>query len=196
VSGKRLLFGAVGAAFLAGSLLVGSVVAKGNDEQGNLPSKQESSQEGRQVFADTLEMKQSVNVGGINWSLVSYDSSDGPCLDVYANVDPKAAPGQSGCGTPDGPFQWSIGGLDVDGEWYNIAYGTTVKGSVTASIKSSDGTLNLDVIKGSWLSVVPGERMDYASVTLEDGSGKPVASVEFPSISKERQAARDALAKN
>lgn len=158
------------------------------DQAGNLPSRQELSVEGRHVSPETLEVKQSVEIGGIVWTVISYESSDGPCLDVYADTGLESDPGQSGCGTPSGPFHVSIGGQEIGGRWYNIAYGAALPGSVTASIESTGGTLNVDVVDGTWLSIVPGERLDYGSVTLKDGSGATVAAVELPSLAAQQQA--------
>jgi hypothetical protein len=187
-------------AAVATSLAVGSlglVAARGDeptvevatvaDQIGNLPTKQELAAEDRSVSPETLDVRQSVEVGGIVWTVVSYDSSDGPCLDVYADTGAKSDPGQSGCGESSGPFNVSIGGQEIGGRWYNIAYGAAVPGAATASIESTGGSQNVDVVDGTWLSVVPGETLDYAGVALKDDSGEIVAAVDLPSLAAQRQ---------
>ena len=171
-----------------------TLVAHGSDptasERANLPTKFETSLENRSVAPDTIQVVQSLNVKGVGFSLVRYESSDGPCLDVYADVVPEAAPGQSGCGAPDGPFHWSIGGLDIGGTWYNIAYGDAVPNSEIAKIETTEGlTMNAAVVDGTWIFVVPGDRIDYTNVTLVDAAGDTLASDQLPSLLSEEQKA-------
>ena len=105
-----------------------------------------------------------------------------------------------GCGAPDNRLlRWSIGGVEIGGQWFNVAYGHAPGSASSIRLILSDGTArmdsNLQGNAGLWVVVVPGSpfdaRNDFARIDLRDGTGSLIAQQEVPSLAAARQRARD-----
>jgi hypothetical protein len=121
-----------------------------------LPDAAELEQEGRSVSPETLETLQTAEVGRLEWLLVSYMSSDGPCLDVVATGPSGTLGRQSGCGEPDRRFHVGIGMHQIAGRSFSIACGTAPDGADSIALNFSDGrTQVLPVEHGTWMYIEP-----------------------------------------
>lgn len=137
--------------------------------------------------------QKTITVDGVPFTISGSSSPDGPCIGV-------SAPGGSiggGCGRSDGPFQWGLGGLRVNGRLYNIAYGEAPPGASHMEVVLGDGsTLMADTAEGLWVAVVPATEGDPASdfrtVKAEDEAGNVLAQVDLPSLAEFRRAAQRA----
>lgn len=138
-----------------------------------------------------LERAVQAPAGTIAWQIVSYQSSDGPCLDVYAELAPgEDSGGLVSCGKPDAPFGLGIGGLEFAGNLYNVVYGEAPAGATAMRVVLGDGTvLTRAVTNGVFFILVPGEDFDVSKVEAVNRKGTSVASIEPPSIQEARQKA-------
>jgi hypothetical protein len=135
--------------------------------------------------------QKTVTVDGVPFTISGSSSADGPCIGVSA---PGGIVG-GGCGRSDGPFQWGLGGLRVNGRLYNIAFGEAPPGASHMEVVLGDGsTLTADTAEGLWVAVVPATEGDPASdfrtVKAEDEAGNVLAKVDLPSMAEYRRAAQ------
>jgi hypothetical protein len=133
--------------------------------------------------------EKTITVDGVPFTISGSSSPDGPCIGVSA---PGGAVG-GGCGGSGGPFQWGQGGLRVNGQLYNVAFGEAPPDASSMEVVMGDGsTLTADTAHGLWLVVVPASEGDPASdfkiVKAQDGAGNVLAQVHPPSLAALRAA--------
>jgi hypothetical protein len=150
---------------------------------------------GLAVTPGTLQVEERVMVDGLEWSLVSYESRDGPCLDVWvADGTGQVVGTQSGCGTGS-PFRWSVGGMEVDGRWYDVYHGGTVPGATRVILTMEDGgRRSTEVEAGAWLVAAGDPQGSVSRIELVDTVGRVLADVSPPSLATLRAPAVDAPA--
>lgn len=191
-----LAVAAVGTVLLVAVLAPGARGAggKGEGDSGTGPS---SGPFGLGITPGTLQVEERLMVDGLEWSLVSYDSPDGRCLDVWvADGTGEIVGAQSGCGTGR-PFHWSVGGMEVDGRWYDVHYGGAVPGATRVILTMEDGSRSSTEVKaGAWLVVAPGDpQVSVSRIDLVDTVGRVLADVSPPSLATLRAQAVEALAR-
>jgi hypothetical protein len=141
-----------------------------------------------------------VEVGGVLWTVVSGDSGSGRCVGVIASVS-GVEEGQvgGGCGPSVNPaLRWGMGGLEVRGQWFNVAYGEAYQPADEVRVTLGDGSVstidNLSVTQGAWLVVVGGDPLsaanDFTRIRVLDASGKELAREDPPSLAGYRQQAQ------
>jgi hypothetical protein len=141
---------------------------------------------GPNPFVQTM----TVSVDGTTLTVSGSPSPDGYCLTVSGGGGHLG-----GCGTSKGPFRFGEGGLRVDGQLYNVAYGRAPADASSMEVVLGDGsTLREDASSGVWLFVVAakaGDRAsDFATVKAEDDAGRVLSQVHPPSLSEARNNAR------
>lgn len=193
---KLVISGSALALFLG--LGTAAVIAGAGDVQPSLlPSEEARSAQHLDVAKSSAQRERSTRVSGLTWDLVSYESSDGPCLDVIGTSESTAETGRlSTCGLEEG-YSISIGGLVIDGRTLNIAFGFSPAGTDTAQVTSADGVVltDGDARHGEWLFILEGsdlsdESADFASLTFRGRSGEILASRLLPSLSEMRSRAK------
>jgi hypothetical protein len=147
--------------------------------------------------SDDAVASRSVTVADVVWTVTESESSAGPCIGVDVS-GPNGQVGRvgGGCGSgDDGGLRWGLGGLDVDGQWYNVVYGkTTVAGGESVDIQLAnashmvvDRTTSAD---GLWVAAYKADRLDPAadvrSIAVQASNGAELASVAAPSIAAAR----------
>lgn len=179
----------IGAGVLGAALILVGVVFETTTTRAT--SRLERPRENDSLLATSTSMM-TIEVGGVRWTLVSRSSGDGPCLGVVAEVD-GLEQGElgGGCGRPeDAALNWGIGGIDVGGSWFNVAYGQAVPSASSVKISLGDGSVrtfdNVAEDQGLWLSVIeasPTDR-DGAVVHVEvlDANRSVILSRDLPSI--------------
>ncbi|HXF36017.1 MAG TPA: hypothetical protein VNO17_02415 [Actinomycetota bacterium] len=144
----------------------------------------------------TLQVDERVMVDGLEWSLVSYESPHGPCLDVWvADGTGQIVGPQGGCGTAE-PFRLSLGGIEVDGRRYDVHYGEAAPGATRVILTMEDGSWNsIQVKAGVWLFVAAGDpQVSVSRIELVDTAGRVLADASPPSLAALRAQAAEALA--
>lgn len=148
------------------------------------------------VNAEVGSTTRTVVVDGVTWTVSAYSSPGGPCVGVVAYVD-GVEQGRigGGCGTADDPrLWWGIGGIEIAGQWFNIAYGVVTQAADAVRVTLGDGTVITDdgvtAADGVWIVVVPGDplsqRSDVTTITALS-AGSEVATETPPSIVAYRQ---------
>lgn len=145
-----------------------------------------------------IERELEAPVGVAKWSVVSYRSQSGPCLHASGQLLSGGDSGElGGCGEPDGPFLWFLGGVELGGNWYNVAFGRDPGGAVAAMkvVLEGGGSLRANLVDGIWIVVVPGpqELFEVARIEALDSAGSVVSGVTPPSLREARQREREAL---
>ncbi len=131
-----------------------------------------------------------VTVGNATFTASASIEGDEPCVTVSSSGGELG-----GCGVGEGPLAAGEGGLPVNDQLYNVAYGLVPDGATAVEVVLGDGsTLYPDITNGVWLVVVPtgesGETSDFQTVTALDQAGQPLAEVDLPSLSAIRGNAR------
>jgi len=110
-----------------GVVLGALVVVIANGVSANPTNPASSSDPGNVVGVNAKlgSTTRTVAVGGVTWTVSAYSSPGGPCVGVVAYVDGvEQVRIGGGCGTPDDPrLWWGIGGIEIAGQWFNVAYG-------------------------------------------------------------------------
>jgi hypothetical protein len=149
----------------------------------------------------TATTSRSVQVGGVTWTVIRRDSPDGACVGVVADVD-GVEEGQvgGGCGEADEPtLRWGLGGLEVNGQWFNVAYGEVPITVSSVRVTLGDGSVlsdtNLGESAGSWVVVTSADPFDKAKeisgIEALSASGAILAEKTPPSVVDLRNAAKD-----
>lgn len=103
-----------------------------------------------------------------------------------------------GCGESDDPhLRWGIGGIDIGGQWYNVAYGQAALDASSVEVTLGSGSVQTDsavrASNGTWLIVLPADPMDaqteFVKIVALTDSGVHLAVAEPPSLVAHRQAA-------
>lgn len=144
----------VGSAALVASLVGGIVFASlvGAEAPSYAPDPAIAAVEKQTLRQDTVKVEQVDETAGVTWTLVSYESSDGPCLDVHAEDDSGEWGKIGGCGTPDGPFRIGVGSIFLSGNTYTAAYGRPPVGAERMRLALSDGTtVTVSLVNGTYL---------------------------------------------
>jgi hypothetical protein len=139
------------------------------------------------------ETQRSVREGGVTWTISRSDSPDGPCVGVVAVVDGQQAGSVGGgCGTSDDPrLRWGIGGLEIDGAWFNVAYGEVAATASSVSVTLGSGTVVSDdgmrESSGAWLVVVPAadplsRAAEIKRIAVVDETGAIITDASPPSM--------------
>lgn len=137
--------------------------------------------------------------GQVHWTISRYDSPKGPCIEVVAEEVGGSHQGRlGGCGRPENPsLRWSIGGIDMDGQWFNVAYGAVSAAAASVRVTRGDQRELTDAGvrggQGLWIVVIAGNPLDGATdivqIVARDESGHVIASIRPPSIVAYRQQA-------
>jgi hypothetical protein len=142
-----------------------------------------------------------IEVGDVTWTLIRGDSPEGACVGVVAEVA-GVEQGQVGgsCGEPDDPkLRWGLGGLEVDGRWFNVAYGEVPSDATSVRVTLGDGSALTDSelgrTDGGWLIVVPADPLDKAteisSIEVLSTAGSVIAEKTTPSLVDLRNRAKE-----
>ena len=137
------------------------------------------------------------DAGGATWTATTYTSDEGQCLEI-AGQDSGEAGSVIGCGEPtDGSFHVGQGGVDIDGTFYRVVYGTSPKSATDVKVTLKTGSVvpagSSVVTNGVWFAVYPGTATDpdadVDTVHLKDAAGAVVDSASPPAISAYARAA-------
>jgi len=139
-----------------------------------------------------------LTIGDSSWALVRSFSADGSCLEVVAEVDGVEQGSVGGCGNWNAsPLSWSIGGVGVEGQWYDVALGqgssdvAAVRLTLAAGNTRADATV--DAHGGYWFVVYPADPLakegDITRIEALDNTGSVIGQQEVPSLAEARGAA-------
>lgn len=152
------------------------------------------------VSSGTATATRTVEVAGVTWNVVHRDSSEGPCIGVVAEMD-GVEEGQvgGGCGESDDPaLRWGIGGIEVKGQWFNVAYGKVPAAAASVRVILGDGSVVVDSgVQGNgiWVVVIPADPFDKATdiarLEVVGGAGIAITDVAPPSLVDLRNDARE-----
>lgn len=187
---RALLTGVAIAAVALISLAVVALRSRsgGAEPPGYVPDGQVAAEQGLTVDVGSLDITQQFEEpeGRVRWTVVTYASSAGPCLDIHGQLLDGHDEGKvGGCGPPDGPFAVGVGGLELGGTWYNIVHGTAPSGGVRMRILLGDGTsLEARVVRNTWVVVTSDPGFDVARVEALSRRGASVASIQPPSLAE------------
>jgi hypothetical protein len=147
--------------------------------------------------SDTALASRSASAGGLTWTVTESDSSAGPCIDVDVS-GPNGQVGRvgGGCGVSDDDgLRWGVGGLEVDGQWFNVVYGkTTVAGSDSVAIGLANASQIIvdrtNSADGLWAAAYKADRLDpradVQSIRVRSSNGDQLAFAAVPSIAGAR----------
>jgi hypothetical protein len=171
-----------------------------------LVSSRQDAAPGTKPLSATASISQPITVrvleepaGQVHWEIARQSDSSQICLDVVG-VDPagsdEAKLGGCWARSDEEPLQWSIGGVEIGGSWFNVVYG--LAGSEVASVRISTQTGDKkadDGVRsgsGAFLLVVPGDPMEPAADVVQiealGSNGQVVARRDPPSLSSYRRA--------
>lgn len=159
-----------------------------------LPDPDVAAAEGSSIDASSASILREFEEpkGVVRWVVVEYESSLGPCLDVYGEAVSGGDWAEVGdCGEGAGPFAWAVGGVELGGEWYDVVDGRAPQGASRMRITLGDGTVHeADVVKGIYILVDTGARLDFDVTKIEAvaSNGDVIAAVQPPSIAEAREA--------
>jgi hypothetical protein len=153
---------------------------------------------GETADLSSVEVEREFTDSGVKWSVLTYDSSEGPCLSVHGELPSASAEAGSveSCGIGEDAFDWTVGGVALGGGWYSIAMGRTPPGGhVEVSLR--DGSVLTDPLEktGVWLLIIPSQGidrdLDVISIAAWTTAGEPLGTVapETASDLEERVAA-------
>ncbi len=189
---KRVLLGLIVIGALAGAGLTwANETSRPSPTDGSLSEIAQ----GPTTFERTMQAFQ------IEWTLLSYDSDEGPCLEVIGASGRGDRGSVASCGRSDGSFQWSIGGVELAGDWYSIAFGEAPPLARKMETVLGDGSVksDADLASGKWLVVTRADPFDraleIAEIRAKDGQGTHLASLQVPSLIDRRERARTLAAK-
>lgn len=200
--GVKVGFGTAGLGVSVLVLIGAFFVGVGTSGPRYAPPPEDLAAKGRAADLASLEVERTLEspVGRVRWTLVSYDSSDGPCLEVVAEVIDGTDHGRlGGCGASEDPqLRWSIGGIDIGGQWYNVAYGQVALDASSVQVTLGNGSVQADsgvrANNGAWIIVLPADPMDSQNEfirieALTDSGAQLAAAEELPSLVAYRRAA-------
>ena len=155
--------------------------------------------DGRGEFASQgpPTIQRSFSVKGVDWTVSTTSSADGPCLSVTGTLrsDPNEAGSVDACGASDDGFDWGVGGLSLGGQWYTIVSGRTpLSGHVQVFLRNAAVMSDPREGSGVWVVVFPAtttdREFDIVRIQAWDGSGKLLGTVTPPNISDCRRRMR------
>ncbi len=141
-------------------------------------------------------------VAGVAWTISEQDSTDGPCVGVVATTA-AGEQGQVGgaCGEGSSHLRWGVGGLSVEGTWFNVAYGLSYdSNAASVRVDLADGRSLVDdgvaAGKGLWLEVYPADPTssadDVSRIVVSDPAAGVLADVHPASLAAARARAQAA----
>ena len=163
-------------------LLIASYVVAASP--GYAPNPEILQAEGRSLLADTTRVEGRWQSSGVNWILVAYESSEGPCFDLYGETDEGDAASVGSCGVSMEGLWAPVGSVDLGGKLHNLSYGklpTTV--SEVRITLASGKSVKPEVTRGFWLWETVDESPDVALVEAIDQAGAVVDEMRPPSLS-------------
>jgi hypothetical protein len=184
----------IGTIGLAATLVVRSSAG----DAGYVPDPSSLSAQGRTIDLSTVRVRGIIQSAEFSWNVVSYQSSDGLCLEVDGQTPVTGEQGSvTSCGPPEDSLVWAQGGVALEDQWFSVMAGFVPSTTVGLRMTLRDGTvLDGAVANGVWLGVVPTNPKDPTRdpvlVEAVDASGGVVASYEPPALS-DYQAAMDTL---
>lgn len=148
--------------------------------------------QGRSVELSTIQVRGTVGVAGASWNFVSYQSSDGVCMEVEGELSGDQG-NVTSCGTPDNPLSWGQGGVTLGNQSYDVAFGLVPPGATGVRLTFRSGTVTSGMTaQGMWASIVPAAAQDanWDLVLIEavDTSGHATASYQPAALSEYRAA--------
>lgn len=159
-----------------GTLVFTSLV--GAESPGYLPDPAIAAAEKAAINEESVRVEQIQEADGVTWTLVSYGSTDGPCLDVHAEDASGESAKIGGCGTPDGPFRIGVGTVYLNGSPHTAAYGRAPAGAERMRLALSDGsTKSVALANRTYLHPLPRGEMDVEQIDALDDRGRVIASI-------------------
>jgi hypothetical protein len=152
--------------------------------------------EGASIDVSSAQVRGTTSSDGVDWSLVTYESSQGSCLEVHAELNADEG-NVGGCGASDDPLFSGMGGMSLEGQWYNVSFGRLPEGAVSVNVSFADGTSTHGFVAGEvWMVAQPAANPTDGSKDLDvieaiDESGNVVDSVNPPSLSAYARAAQE-----
>ena len=161
---KSMRVGAAATAAVLVGLLIFSVMSLGANAarvRNNLRGPEHA---GRTVrLGSPLAQRAITSDSAVDWNIASYATSAGTCLVVVGELNGVEEGRVGGCGDRGSSvFNWSVGGLDVGGQWYNLAYGQVDAGASAVRVTLADGSTIADTSpsSGLWLVATPAQPLD------------------------------------
>jgi len=150
------------------------------------------------------ETRLSVEVGGVNWTVSRTDGPDEACIGVVATLHGEELGSLGGgCGRPEiGHMRFGIGGIDIGGDWFNLAYGEVAPETRSLDVILGDGTVLRHTVvpeaEGLWIVVSPGQPTslgsDFVLIKALDAGGSVIAQETPPSLVARRLQAQASVA--
>jgi hypothetical protein len=160
----------------AGTVAFASLV--GAEPPGYLPDPAIAAAENATINEETVTVEQVQEADGVTWTLVSYTSSDGPCLDVEAQDSSGESAKIGGCGAPDGPFRIGVGTVYLNSSPHTAAYGRAPAGAEKMRLALADGsTKSVGLANRTYLQPLGQGQMDVSRVDALDNRGRVIASI-------------------
>lgn len=135
----------------------------------------------------------------VRWEVLSYQTDEGDCLAVVGTSLSTADSGKmESCGRDSGTMRWSGGGIDLDGQWFNVAFGELPDGASEVEITSEDGTRRDAAVSGDvWILAAPDDSPlglfgAPKRINAKGSAGQTVATVSLALASARRAAIADA----
>lgn len=157
------------------------------------------------VLADTpastaaprTELRRSDPANEVRWEVVSLRRPAGDCLKVVgASLVTDDVAENSGVCPSDGPMAWAAGGANLDGQWFNIAYGFLPDDASEIEVTSEAGSTTRAAVSGDvWFLALPDDSpLGLAGaperITARDATGEEVATVTLREAEHRRSAAQ------
>lgn len=177
---------------VVGAVAISTVLATfgGADEAVYTPNRDAITAEGRALTEGSSRVLRTVEEpAGLDWTLVTYLSSDGVCLDAHVKLEASRDEGMlGGCGAPAGLSGYSVGGIELGGQWYTVGFGSVPVAATKVEATLADGsTVTSDTAGGVWLSAVRGET-DFTRIAAKDSEGRVLHAVNPPSLTERLRA--------
>jgi hypothetical protein len=195
---------AVAVAVLASvfALTLFSVGAISNPRPAALPQELQRAASVANTGTSQAERSMEAPAGRVRWTVTSYDSAEGPCVVVVAEEVQSVDRGQlASCGPLDDPLlRWSMGGIEIASQWFNVAYGQVAFGASYVRLTLGDGSVRVDAgfrqANGLWIVVIPAgpfdARSDFVRIEVLGEGGVVMTSQELPSLVEYRKQAQSA----
>lgn len=200
---RRVVLIVLGAVIAVGATAAAAIPRLSSDGDGNRPridayrraavSQRLQGEENRRSFEQPK--------GAVRWTLTRAGGPDGVCLDLAGEAigrPDRGAAGSCGATTKNGEFTWAVGGVEVGGQWFNVAYGEVLRGAAEIRVTLGDGSQRSDrefrQAGRMWVLVVPAadpmdSDADISSIAAVDDSGAELARETPPSLVEARRAA-------
>lgn len=183
---KRIVLAAAVTVIGAALVILGAISLGGAEERGYVPDPEIAAAEGQTIAADSLVVEQEFEQppGEVRWSVITYLSSAGPCLDVYGElVSGGDAATVGGCGAPDEPFRMGVGQVWLADRPYTVAYGQPPLATTVVKVTLADGTITeVTPSDGIFVYITAGE-VDVTLVEAVDALGNVIDTERPPSLS-------------